>query len=260
MPLGRAQAHSWGPAKSPAPRAAAPPTPRRACRCPPGRRAQHEVVGIEIFGTFAFSPFDFGASHAGFDCRDSAQGYLVLQCKYVVHRTVVALGPDMSAGLRVDQLGCDPHAAGRFAHAAFEHVAHAELMADLLDVYGSALVGKGRISRDDKKPFESRKPGDDILDHAIGKIFLLGIAAHILERQHGDGRFVGPRQFARGYFASRRSVRVKFIDSNRARNILELPFAGILKVGVELIAYLPIGVLGDAYPAGLRDAFIALQC
>jgi hypothetical protein len=34
-----------------------------------------------------------------------------------------------------------------------------------------------------------------------------------------------------------------------------LPFAGIEKISVELIAYLPIGVLGDANPAGLGDAF-----
>src|SRR5579862_9214828 len=48
---------------------------------------------------------------------------------------------------------------------------------------------------------------------------------------------------------------MKFIDPDGACDVLELPFAGVVKIGVELVAHLPIGVLGDADPAGLRDAF-----
>ena len=39
-------------------------------------------------------------------------------------------------------------------------------------------------------PSEPRERGDNFLNHPIGKILLLGIAAHVLERQHGDGRLV----------------------------------------------------------------------
>src|ERR1700731_3771366 len=48
---------------------------------------------------------------------------------------------------------------------------------------------------------------------------------------------------------------MKFINPDGACNVLELPFAGIEKISVEPVAYLPIGVFGDADPAGLRDAF-----
>src|ERR1700733_10073705 len=37
------------------------------------------------------------------------------------------------------------------------------------------------------------KPGqcsDDVFHHAISEILLLGVAAHVVERQHGDGGFV----------------------------------------------------------------------
>jgi len=40
--------------------------------------------------------------------------------------------PDVSAGCRVDQLPGDAHAVAGFAHAAFKHVAHAELLRHLL--------------------------------------------------------------------------------------------------------------------------------
>ena len=39
-----------------------------------------------------------------------------------------------------------------------------------------------------------RERGDDLLDHAVGEIFLLRVAAHVLERQHRDRRLVGERQ------------------------------------------------------------------
>ena len=75
----------------------------------------------------------------------------------------------------LDELPGDANAFPSLAHAAFEHVANAKLAADLLDVDGFALVGEGRISRDDEKRSGSRQSGDDVLDHPVGEIFLLRI-------------------------------------------------------------------------------------
>ena len=36
------------------------------------------------------------------------------------------------------------------------------------------------MSRDDEKRFGPRQSGNDVLDHAVGEIFLLRIAAHVL--------------------------------------------------------------------------------
>jgi len=41
-----------------------------------------------------------------------------------------------------------------FAHAAFEHITHAELASDQLHIDCAALVGKGAVARDDKKTSE----------------------------------------------------------------------------------------------------------
>src|SRR5208282_2751657 len=63
--------------------------------------------------------------------------------------------------------------------AAFrtEHIADAEFAADLLHLDYLALVGEGRIAGDDEEPPDARQRGDDLLDHAVGEIFLLRIAA-----------------------------------------------------------------------------------
>jgi|SRR6516162_9144873 len=56
------------------------------------------------------------------------------------------------------------------------------LYVDLL----AALICKTGISGDDKQPSDAAQCSDDFRDHAIGEIFLFGVAAHVLERQHGD--------------------------------------------------------------------------
>ena len=82
----------------------------------------------------------------------------------------------------------------RLAHAAFQHVAHAQLAAHLLHVDRPALVGEARVARDDEQPADARQRRDDVLDHAVGEIVLLGVAAQVQERQDGDGGLVGKGQ------------------------------------------------------------------
>src|SRR5580704_11155521 len=99
----------------------------------------------------------------------------------------------MRAVRRIDQLRGDTDTATRFAHRAFEHIADAQFMTDPLNVGGLALVDKARIARDDKQPAYAGKRSDDLFDHAVGEIFLLRVAAHILERQNRNRWFVRKR-------------------------------------------------------------------
>ena len=92
------------------------------------------------------------------------------------------------------------------ANAAFEHVAHAEFGADLLHVDGAALVGEGRVARDDEQMPVAGQAGDDVLDHAVGEEFLLGIGAHVLEGQNRDRGPVGNGQGRVGRGFSRSGV------------------------------------------------------
>jgi hypothetical protein len=90
----------------------------------------------------------------------------------------------MRAVRRVDQLTGNADPISALAHRAFEHVTDTEFAADPLHVDVLTLVGEARIAGGDGQPADARKSGSDLLDHAVGEIFLLGIATQIEERQH----------------------------------------------------------------------------
>jgi hypothetical protein len=60
-------------------------------------------------------------------------------------------------------------------------------------------LGEAGIAGDDEPPADAGECRDDLLDHAVGEIFLLRIAAHIGEGQHCDRRLVGERQRRRSW-------------------------------------------------------------
>src|SRR5687767_12056291 len=95
---------------------------------------------------------------------------------------------------RINQLPCDADFPRRLAHRPLEDIAYAKPAPDLLDIDRSALEGETRVTSDHEQPFEPRKRGDDLLNNSIRKIFLLGIAAHVLERKHRNGRLIGQRE------------------------------------------------------------------
>ncbi len=128
------------------------------------------------------------------DRADDALGDAVLELEDVLDAALVAVGPDVDAGRRVDQLRRDTQSSAGLPHTTFQDVADAELLANLLDAHRLALVGEGRVSRDDEKGADTRQRRGDLLHHAVREIFLFGIAAHVLEGQHGDRRLVGQRQ------------------------------------------------------------------
>ena len=61
----------------------------------------------------------------------------------------------MGAGTCVDQLSGDAHAITGFTDRALEHIAGAELAADLPDIKRLALVGKARIAGEDEEPADA---------------------------------------------------------------------------------------------------------
>src|SRR4029079_10803001 len=101
----------------------------------------------------------------------------------------------------INELSCDTNFPRCRAHRPFKDIAHAQLASDLLHVHRLALVGKAGIASDNEEPFKPRQRRSNLLNHSIGEVFLLGIAAHVLERQHGDGGLVGARKGALGRIA-----------------------------------------------------------
>ena len=116
---------------------------------------------------------------------------LVLDGEDVLEVAVVALGPEVVVGLGVDQLHGDAHPLPDLAHAAFDDVLHAELGGELLHLDRPALELERGVARDHEQLAEPRQLGDDVLGDAVGEELLLRVAAHVVERQHGDRRLVG---------------------------------------------------------------------
>ena len=133
----------------------------------------------------------------------------------------------MSVCCGIDQLGGNAHPVSTLSHRAFEHVAHAQFATNLLHVDGLALVRKARIAGDDEQPADARERGDDLLDHAVGEIFLLGVARHVLKRQHRDRRLIGERQC--GDWKGCQCVGVHPIHPDRLRDVLYLLFPEVVE-------------------------------
>src|SRR5512147_3117507 len=93
----------------------------------------------------------------------------------------------------IDELGCNAHTVCRFAHTTLQYVAHAEFAADLFHVNSAALVSECRIASDYEQPFDAREASDDVFDHSVDEVILLGVATQVCKWQHSNRRFVRKR-------------------------------------------------------------------
>ena len=69
-------------------------------------------------------------------------GHLILDGEDVLQLAVVPLRPDVLVFDGVDQLRGDPDARAGPAHRSLDHIAHAELLADLFQVHGIGTEGE----------------------------------------------------------------------------------------------------------------------
>ena len=207
--------------------------------------ASTHSYGDHVLGRLALRPIVGRRLDPPRQRGDDRRGHLVLDREDVLEVAIVALGPDMVVGIGVDQLHGDPHPVARLAHAAFDHVLDAELRRDVLDLDRLALVDEGRVARDHEQLPEPRQLGDDVLGQAVGEEFLLGVAAHVGERQHRD-RGLLRRRLAR---CARRprldrgrlgAVEAHPEDAERAGDVLDGLLALVLERDVEAVADLDL--------------------
>src|SRR6516165_3841106 len=140
----------------------------------------------------------------------------------------------MHSGFRLDQLRGDSYLSVGLAHTAFEDVADTKLEPDLFHVDRLALVGETRIAGDYKEPADAAECGDDLLDHAVGEVFLFRVAAHVREGQHRNRRLVRESGTAtRGRGGRSNSRRDHAIYADRPCDVLQRLLAAILESEVE---------------------------
>jgi hypothetical protein len=114
------------------------------------------------------------------------------------------------------------------------------------------------MARSDRKPVPSRKRCNDVLRQSISKMLLVGIATHVDEGQHSDGRFVGQSEPT-----PRRRRSLKGLsgtggpdakDTDRLSNVLDLPLSHVFEVEGQL-AHLAVRIAGEADALGLGQGF-----
>src|SRR5262249_45672551 len=153
----------------------------------------------------------------------------------------------------------NPQSVPRPADAPFKHRANAEFTGHHTDVDGFALIGEARIARDHQETADLGEVGDHVLGYPVSKVFLLGIAAHVLKRQNGDRGPVGRRKqwglFRRSGFRFGGDAHFERIRANRLGYVLELDFAYIADRQIEPRSDLTKGVLRQTDRAWLGDAF-----
>ena len=140
---------------------------------------------------------------------------LVLHLQQIGAGGVELIGPKMRAAVGVDELGVDPHLIAARLHRAFQHIAHAQILADRLGVDRLALVGEGSVARDDEAVADARKSGGQFIGERVGEVILRRIAGEIGEGQHDDGKTLSRERRRRVRGDGRRSVSAEEIPSAR---------------------------------------------
>ena len=141
--------------------------------------------------------FPLGVDQPPTQVVGQSRHHLILQLEEIGHVLLEPVGPQMRARFGVDELRVDAHPVLIALHRAFEHIANAELLADLLGVDALALEGEGRVAGDDEAALDARKLGREVLGDAVGEIVLRRIAGEIGEGQHDDRKMRGLAGFAR---------------------------------------------------------------
>ena len=98
---------------------------------------------------------------------------LVLHVEDVLQLAVVALGPELEAVARVDQLHGDADAVARAAHAALEHRRDAELVGDRRADRRRLSERERRRARRDAQTRQLRERVEDLLGDAVAEPVLV---------------------------------------------------------------------------------------
>ena len=99
-----------------------------------------------------------------------------MQLEQVRNVLLEAFGPEMRAGRRVDELRVDPHPVLIALHRAFEDVANAKFLADLLGVGGPALICARRGAGDHEAVTDVRQVRSQVVGDAVYEIVVARIA------------------------------------------------------------------------------------
>src|SRR5262245_57947002 len=108
------------------------------------------VIGREAARILAGKPGNLGLGHFALQSPENASdgaGYVIANGEYTFDLPIEAIGPNVAAGIRVDQLRCHAHVLIVALYAALDHITNVEVLTHLPDIGGFVLVSEGGIAR-----------------------------------------------------------------------------------------------------------------
>ncbi len=152
---------------------------------------QVQVVSVGVAGRLLLDPLFLLRRQGHRECSGDLLRDLALHFEDVGQLTVEGLAPQMLLGAGIHQVDDDPDPRPRLAHASLEDRSNAELFRDRGDLLGRLLVLHRGRPGDHLERADLGELGDDVVGDPVAEVLVLGIGAHVLERQHGD-RLRGP--------------------------------------------------------------------
>ena len=137
-----------------------------------------QAFGRPATGDDLFGVVDFGNDGGRYGCCD-----LILDSKDITQLAVVALGPEMIALLRIDELDSNANLVTKATNAPFDNGSHSQLRPDLRDRETALLDDLRRGATDDPQVREAREHIGQLLAHAVGEVLLVTVSAQVVEGQ-----------------------------------------------------------------------------
>ena len=110
--------------------------------------SQHALIGREVVWRFSLRPIACRGLDASRQSGDDRGRHVVLDREDVLEPPVIALGPEVTVGVGIDQLHRDSNSVTGATDAALEHKLHAKLSRNGWDIDCLSLATESRVARD----------------------------------------------------------------------------------------------------------------
>ena len=135
-------------------------------------RLQALQISLEVVCAFRSSFYSLPSRQRYLHGCDDFFGDFVLNGKYVAEIPVIAFRPQVTAVKGINQLGADSYLISSLSYAPLQNIPNPQFLADLLDLYGFALVGEGGVSSDHKELGNPAECRNDLLGEPVAEILL----------------------------------------------------------------------------------------
>src|SRR5262245_24647480 len=115
------------------------------------------------------------------------RGNMILKLEYVGDDAIVALRPQLLAGLSVYQLDGNAKAIAISSHGTLDDIAGTEILVDFASIDRPALVGEGRLASNHAEVPHARQRGGYLLHQPIHQV-IIAWSTEVIERHNNNGR------------------------------------------------------------------------